>query len=576
MKNDIARLNADYDRTRKEFMLGHLDVNFYEDCLFKLKESIELFDKHATSSEKRKENPLKTKAQCLLVIGLYWIGRNKEAREVLETVKEAVDEVIATADSLENRGVRLRLSRLSDDQRRLLREKIRIAIHFALIFHYHQHRYNKAEEILLKCLKLIAVIRDEDKLPFYGTTAIANFHLAKLMRNLHRWGKAEEYLRNAMEQHLERVQFKKRDLSSKPGSEQELSEELTFSRYRTAIFLSFGRGWSNFHAGLLWIALYNNVIPARVSLEETRDLVNKGFLQMFEGCIRRELYANNQTQLKKALSMITGARDDFFQPMNHSRFMELADYEEVNTKLVLSVLLKKHERQIKTRERYVADALRTLQRLKDHATARNDVRWNSHYLTLESRIESHQKKYLRAVDLATQSLDILNEGHRDKVYRIEALIARSIAYVEMSRGREAITDLKEARLLNRDQEYESVPVSPKLEAIIYTTLARAHSRSRELREATACLETARDLSSKVENTMVLEMIKEAATEIEEAIREGFEINLGDLKIDANVDRLRRHLARLALELTKGDVSKAAKLLGKDKSSIFRYRRIKPT
>ena len=136
----------------------------------------------------------------------------------------------------------------------------------------------------------------------------------------------------------------------------------------------------------------------------------------------------------------------------------------------------------------------------------------------KQRIRSHRQEYEKAINLATQSLDILNEVQRDRIYRIEALIARATAYVELARSSEAIADLKEARLLNRDPEYDSSPSARKLEAIIYSTLARAHGKNRELRDATACLQTARDLSAKVENTIVLEMIKEAATEIEEAIR----------------------------------------------------------
>lgn len=553
-------------------MLGQLDGSFYEDCIVKLKRSVEFFQKHASGREKESYYPLKTTVQCFLVDGLYWIGRNKEAKVILVELQKEVDEVIRLAESVERGRNISMLSKLTGDKRILLGEKIRTTMNYALIFFYHEHNYKSAEEVLRKCLALIEEIQDTGN-RFFGLKSILNYHLAKVMRNLHRWREAEVYLRNAMEQHLERVQFKKEELSSKADAE-ELSLELAFSRYRTAIFLALGRGWSNFQAGLLWIALYNNVIPARVSLEETRDLVNKGFLQMFEGCIRRELYAQDEGHLNKALALITGARDDFFRPMKHVRFIELANYEEVNTKLVLSVLLQKQERQIKKREIYVVDGLRTLQKLENCAAERGDVRWKSLYLTLESRIESYRKRYPEAIALATKSMEILNEGHRDKVYRIEALIARSTSLVELDESRAAIKDLEEARSLNRDKGYEDVPVSPKLEAIIYTTLARAHSKQRELKEAHACLEDAKSLSSRVENAIVLEMIKDASREIEEAVSEGFEIDLDDLKVDANVDRLRRHLTRLALEITKGDVSKAAKLLGKDKSSIFRYRRMK--
>src|SRR5262249_17261842 len=157
-----------YKLARQEFMLGHLDDTFYEKCILGLRTAIEMFDRKASAKEKGQYKLTRLRAESFLVDGLYWIGRNREAEEIVLTLRNFVQEMTDMAKSLGDRSVIAMLAQLSTDERRQIREKIRTAINYALLLHYHRHDYKSAEDILSKCLRLIEAVQDENELPCFG------------------------------------------------------------------------------------------------------------------------------------------------------------------------------------------------------------------------------------------------------------------------------------------------------------------------------------------------------------------------------------------------------------------------
>ena len=582
----VSRLQDLYAEVKRRFILGQLDEDFHRDSLLRLDKCLSQFEINLNDREKAANELLKTRAYRLLIDGLYWTGRIKEVRAQLGLLGEVVSETFQISGILRARDARgssapaAPQSELDVVKRLLLREKVGISVIYTLVMYYHKHDYGKAEDCLRKCLDVLQMIHADDS-PCFASRALVSFYLGRIMRNLHKWKEAERFFRDAIDCHGLKVEFEL-SAAGQPGVAEEpgesLEDRLAFSRYRTALFLAFGRGWLNLQRGLLEIALYYDIIPARISLEETRDLVNKGYLRMLEGCVRRELIGiGGEAELVRAFNLIETARTDFFVPMKHVRYVELAEYEEAVTSLYLIRLWKREDRREKSQGRYREAALNVVANLERAARDRDDVRSLSQYLVLKSKLlrTKHENREA-AMKVAEEAFECLkNNETRDRIYCIEALIAGGASLIDLTMYDGAIGRLQQALKLNRDEQNGNSPVNPRLEVIIHLLMARVHAKRSEVKEAKELFETASKLAKAVENAVVKELSAEVKREIEEVASAGFTIDPDCLDLKENVEKLRIHLTNRALAISKRNVTEAARLLGVNKSSVFRYRKARP-
>ncbi len=511
--------------------------------LQKLHKILETKSKSKSIRAKDKFNYLKSK--CLVAEAFDYLGDT-------EAAKRAVEE--GGSESFEQLQ---RIDKFDDDDKRILRERVRLCLNYAHIVFYRGSDYDNAKNVILWCRDFVMDrLRDETDFPCFGTLAKAEYFLGRIYMRQNEHEQAETCFERAIHYYDKRAERMKAECKD----EKKLQEELAFSEHKTGLCLGLGLGWNNFLQGRLKIALRNNVTPARVLLRRTEDALNCAYLDLLLGSIQRSLAdRRDRDKLQEAIRRILGA-ETVFKQYGHGPYMARAAYE-----LSLAYL---YNNELDKAELAVAGA-------EAFSDKTQDRMWKCRSLIVRSRIDRLRRRYTQALEFAAEALRSARETNQVP-YQIEALIAQGEALImleEIAKAREAF---QQALTLNVEpgSDSEGKHSNPKLEAACRLHLARTYVRERMLREAQKQFDRWRELRGQIE----LGIVHEIAGEVEEEIKElnkDFVIRAdeNDLRYEKHKKALQHFLIERATR--KGlSLQQMADALNISRQTLFQWQRTK--
>lgn len=456
------------------------------------------------------------------------------------------------------------------EERQLLREQTRFCLSWANAEYYRTCRYDKAQDVVSKIHRLVLQGLINDKYPCYGTAGQISYYLGKIYRQLGRLDDAEENFAKAIEYYHRRAEQKKRQYAGDP---RRARIEVDFALHRSAICLGLGIGWVNYTRGHLSTALHNNIIPARIVFFNTNDELNQASLNVILGAIKRS--ARNRKEIRSSIELIQKAYD-VFASYGHRRYLAWAAHG-----LSLSNF---YGRDFATAREKQTELMKLAEEL-------NDFEWQCTSLTLRSRINSKLNDNRAAEEDASLAYDLADEQGQ-VLCKIDALIWRSWARLQLGRHTDARADLNEALELNRQQPVAgrtAETANPRIDALCHLNLAYSYAWEHEGRKARAHFKQWEEMSREVEDGRVHDVAIDVARAIGKLSSDFIveKIALDDpklprRKIDTDSPELQRrlnyktHLRNLqkflvgeAKELSdeKQDI---AKLLGISRQTLFQW------
>jgi hypothetical protein len=509
-----------YDKFKDQidYIKSEMKKGKFNDSLrIKVDKAREMVARYSDQLKKSDEiNYLKIK--CLISEVYDYFGDIKKAEE---EIKKQGEETFAQLENCPQS--------IDKKDRKLFRERIRLSLIYSQALFYRRHKYDEFKEKIEVCQKVAKKIINKTDFPCWGTQAQLMYYYARAYRQSNEFDRAEECFAESINFHFNRIEQKREEYEKGPrlNSEPYLNE-ISFSRYRSAISLGLGLGWVNFTKGHLASALHNNIIPARVLLADTDDQINKAYLDILLGSIKRCRAGNNIAELREAIKIIEGAHE-IFAKLKHDRYLARSAYELSLAHLYLSYLYKKNEDAAKRSEEIIRARDRIDFVLK-HSERVSDWRWVANALIVQSRIERWEGYDKRAEELAVQAFNIADE-HKQTLCIQDARLARGKAKIKLGDLEGAQEDFKKALLMNtlpsprNPKTFE--PRNPRIEAVCCINLARLYVEKKDLRQAEEYFARGKNLLKDVEHVIIHESAKAVEEKIK-GLRPEFTIKVEDV------------------------------------------------
>jgi tetratricopeptide (TPR) repeat protein len=451
-----------------------------------------------TNSDETRSTAEYLKMRCMISEYLDYFGRFEEAKEFLSDGQKVLDKVRRRKKS----AVYIKTLK----GLKLAREEIRFCLEYAQTF-YRGHHYRKAKEILTDCLNVVTNhIADEDNFPCYGTRARTMYYLGRVHRQENDYDLAESCFIEAIHFHHQRATrklkgYRSKSSTSAKNNEQAIREELDFARHKSALCLALGLGWVSYTRGALKRAK-SYIMPARVLLLSTNDIINTAYLQLIQGAIERSLAGRDHKKLIRATDLLRKSCDTFEQ-VGHKAYLARAALE-----LSLAYLY--------SGDTAAADQER--KRVEDISSERDDRRWCCNSWILESRIRRAEGNLQAAEELASKA-SVQADKNKQFLCKIDALIARAEARILIKRFAGAQADLQEALKTNAGeypdgQRRTAETTNEKIEAVCNLLLAKTFILQNDSHQATAPLRRWYELREHVEHVSVRELAEEVEKSFE--------------------------------------------------------------
>jgi tetratricopeptide (TPR) repeat protein len=479
----VATLSASLDRSLKH---GHYDLSLLASA-----ERLNAILNASTDGDSNLTNREHLKMRSMISEYLDYFGRFGEAKKVLADGPKVLEKI------RRRKKASAHLKNL--DALKLAREEIRFCLEYAQTF-YRSHDYAAAKKIIVDCLNAVTKhIADEKIFPCHGTRARIMYYLGRVHRQMNDYDRAESCFIEAIHYHHQRATRKLKLHSPKSDSRntnaETIREELDFARNKSAICLALGLGWVSYTRGALMRAK-SYIMPARVLLLTTKDVINSAYLQLIQGAIERSLAGRDPEKLSKATELLRQSCETF-ERVGHKAYLARAAFE-----LSLAYLY--------AGDTAAADRERT--KVGDISSQRKDVRWCCNSWILESRIRRAEGK-LPAAELLASKASAQAEKSKQFLCKIDALIARAEARMMMERFTIARNDLQHALKMNsarypNTQGRSAETTNEKIEAVCHLLLARTHISQNDSRQATRHLERWHELREHVEHVSVRELAEE--------------------------------------------------------------------
>ncbi|HYX71379.1 MAG TPA: hypothetical protein VE732_01300 [Nitrososphaera sp.] len=561
MRNQFKEL---HDEVKGLLKLGHISKSTL-DKVVKLNRFLdtnpEAIRRAIEADDKEHEIEIRyLKSRCMAAEIFDQFGLIDEAGEACKEGAEILKQFVLTSNTP---------CKAPENEKPLLREKIRLCIDYAQMHYYRKHKYAAAKKIVLTCRDLVEnKLQDEKKFHCFGTLGQIYYLAAKIHRQQYDYAKAEEYFSLAIENYHRRAELKIRDYKKSLETYPYLiQQETALSSLKSGIALALGIGWLNYSRGHLHQALYNNINPARILLLQAHDELSEAYINLIEAAIKRALSCNDVQSLERAAELAEKSYDTF-RKNNHRRYMARAAWEQGLTYFDLGQLSEAEE---KARE------------VQAIAAESSDNRWSCNSLILRSRIERRRgslnekarpRKCLEAEKLASMALSIADE-HNQIFCKINALITRSVTRIDMGRFKEARQDLENALALNEESSTSkgAKAANPKIEALCYLSLARSYAREREGLKAQEYLLKWNKLEKEVEHEYVRELANTVSKEIAD-LKTDFVIKAEsslDLNYKCHAKGLRAFLMAQA-KVKAHEKQEVARLLGISRQTLFEWER----
>jgi len=439
-----------------------------------------------------------------------------------------------------------------NENKMLLREKVRYVADYAMAKYYRSHEYDEARKIVNFCVGLAHdKLRDKNEFPAAGTLAQLMYFLGRINRQDHNHQEAMGNFDEAVNYFYERGEQKKNQYLD--NAERQI-EELNFIRHRTANCLALGLGWICYTRGQLRQALHF-ILPARALLLHTEDPINVAYTNLIYGTTRRALGRTDE----ETISLIAGACNTF-KKMRHKSYMARATYE-----LALAYFYIGDQRKAES----------ALAEIDGLLAERPDSRWDCNALIIRSRIEREMNKnYVAAEKRASTAYDRADAKHLI-LCKIDALIARGEARISRREFKMARKDLEEALDLNQTSNSgrKDEGASPKIEAVCHLHMARSFALEGEGSQAREHFQKWEALRVEVEHSFIHKLAVSVDKEIS-SLEEGFFIppDTMDLNYGKWREKLQIFLVNQA-KFRKQEKEQQRELLGVARPTFLKWEKI---
>lgn len=430
-------------------------------------------------------------------------------------------------------------SNISTQERQLIREKVRFCLAYANEL-YREDYYEVAREKISGLYNFVLEELSDESLPCFGTIAQLTYFLGKVHRQMAEYEKAEKWFAASIEYHYRRAE--KRNTPA----------EYAFSNYKAAVCLGLGIGWVNFTRGFLTRALYN-ITPALLTLGNTSDTLNRAYLNLIYGSIKRSQAGVDKRKLQEAIRIISQSFH-VFEEKGHRRYLARAAFE-----LALAFNLTGAAKEAESK-------LEIVERI---AEERDDFRWQSHALVVRSRVQRNTHRYAEALESAEKAFNKA-ERHQQRICKIDALIAKGEAKLALEEYAPAREDFEEALSLNDSVDQHShlisESVNPKVYAVCHLYLARSYALEGNEQNARESFQKW-DKAGKIEHLWVHHLAGSVKREIDELGGSFFIRATDSLNYRDRVRELRGWLLEQAESKEPNNLTKRAKLLGLTRSRL---------
>src|SRR5262245_38700833 len=500
--------------------------------------------------------------------------------------------------------------------RRVMREKIRLVLDWAISRYYRRTEYLTALGIADRCEQLVKDrIYNGDQMPCLGTLAQIYRLRGNIYRQLQLYPEAEKWFGKAIINYYVRAQLRikerNRDIARlsadyprTPELERkiarlnaELQNDLSLATRRVAMILTQGFGRIAYRQGLLSRAEYTYLLPARLLLLLSESEIVKAYNRLVISAVLRSVADPDGKRVVKALNEAQEA-EGTFEEFNYRRYVLRARFEQA---LCYMRMKNRH----KARE--IADAVREqAERLPDHRLAHDSI-------ILQSRIAEENGSPGAAFELAEEAFR-LAELHG--LSKIEAHIRLAESKFALGEHEEARAELEAARRVNRrsplprpvaqtspassnrpTRQDDNIELRPNddfdawrpddlsdsaghdgadiiLDAQIHFLLARIHLAEGHIHRAEPEWNKGDRLASRIEHAFIKEMRDKIKDEMD-SYRESLVIRIGEnesLDYDDYRPLLLDFLIRQATSRSKNKTStEIAKLLGVSRQTLIQWR-----
>ncbi|MFZ0229291.1 MAG: hypothetical protein WAL41_20630, partial [Mycobacterium sp.] len=308
-----------------------------------------------------------------------------------------------------------------------------------------------AGKLLGDCREYVKQYIESPTFPNHGTLGEIAYTLGRVYRQQERFGLALHEFNTAVKEYNDRLVF----ITKSRVEKKNVAEEEAFSIHKIATIVALGVAWCNYTRGAISTAIQGNLVPSRMLLQRSGDILNSAYADVVYASASRALARKRDAkQLQDARELVTKARL-VFEHYHHKHYWAGATLE-----LALIELLS-------GKVKRAAFYLRACERSR----AQGNFRWACSARIVWSRLLRHRRKLADARRVACEALDLARK-RRDRLAQIDALIARSEVY--RLEGREkhnlAIEDLNKALDLNQTTDATSF-ANPKVHAVCHLHLA---------------------------------------------------------------------------------------------------------
>ena len=506
----------------------------------------------------------------------YFFDLKKEARQVL------------TDGYVERVGVEL-----FDDGRKLnaadcplKREKVRAYLAYVQACYYGREQYERAAAEFENCVTFIRtkLMRDHG-FQSDSTLALSYYNLGRALRQCSRYEEAMHAFSEALKFFHRRYQTRLRMFEEKeaellrqikrPRTQlEQLAErrkdEMMMFHHRSGLVFGRGMAWTNYARGQLLTALTENIVPATVFLDETKDEISKGYLNLIESTILRNRLDGSRPETRKQelerAEQLLQKSIDSFQAYRHKSYESRALYE-------LSIILL-YKRQF---DSALTEINKVIQRVDGKS-----VRWHANSLVYRARIRSYgsqqeeswpveyrKKQLLEALNDTQEAMNKASVEQTTCV--IDSLIVQADTNLQLAELDGYSRQWLDASLqaLERLYELNSEVRNPRIDAYYYLYRTLRALEINDLDEAAKCRSTWQAIQPQVKDDWAIaELARQVESKAHNVKQRSFVVTIADSS-DPAVLRTQFDFVRLRRELLEFLVGQASLRGVKTRAELFK-------
>lgn len=401
--------------------------------------------------------------RAMAVEVLDYFGRYDQARALITAAGAQC------LDFLQDLEGGVRPAPRNDEDRRVLKQRVWLVLHYGMSL-YREGRYEDAKRKFEICRKVIDAHLTTQSYKSHGTLARAYYSLGLVHRELFAYTSAKYNFTKSIECAWDSAQ------AHSPIQ----AARRQFSDLVVCKCLALGLSYVYFNEGRADLAK-PILLAARNMLARSSETLIKSYIDVIYACVLRSAHGDDEKQLSDALSLLHEAHN-VFTDHHHDGYKVRAAYHLAIT------LIQKAITQPNSRGESLRAARQYVDEVALYARARNDISFACNALIMGSRIDRWEGKPFSAQEKAGEALTI---GHERIVIRVDALIARGEARVDLGYISDAINDFDAALRSGFD--------NLKVRAVCHLHLANAFLQQNDIRRSHQHLDHWKELKPVLQN-----------------------------------------------------------------------------